>query len=139
MQLNGTAAQFRELDTYEVDSASVSEEEDVVVFKSPNLTKFRLANALFPAVRPASATEHAKSSAGVKVIVQAELAAVEPASSTPSPAPSEEGVVPMAPLVVLKGAQFGIPGTTSKFSSRKHATPPGLVEASWNSELSAKA
>lgn len=143
MQVNGTAAQFRKWDTYEVDSASVSEEEDVVVIKSPKPTKFRLANALFPGlpVRPASATEHAKSNGSVakgNVIVPAELAAIEPASSTPSPAPSEEAGA-IAPLVVLKGAQFGMPGTTSKFSSRKHTTPPGLVEAGWDSELSAEA
>lgn len=113
-----------------------------MIFKSPNPTKFRLANALFPgipAVRPASASERAKISAGVNVIVQAELAAVEPASSTPSPSPSEDGVVTVTPLVVLKGAQFGMPGATSKFSSRKHATPPGLVGASWDTNLSAKA
>ncbi len=117
-----------------------------MVIKSPNpTTKFTLANALFPGtgipVRPASAPERAKSSGGVtkaNIIVQAELAAVEPASSTPSPAPSE-GAVTVAPLVVLKGAQFGVPGTTSKFSSRKHATPPGLVEAGWDSEVSAEA
>jgi len=114
-----------------------------VVFKLPNPTKFRLANALFPgipaAVRPASATEHAKSSGSVNVI-QAELVAVEPASSTPSPTPSEEGAVTVTPLVVLKkGGPFGMAGTKAKFSSRKHATPPGLVEASWDSELSAKA
>jgi len=103
--------------------------QDVVVFKSPTPTKFRLANALFPGIPDlASATESVKGNA----IVQAELTAVEPASLTPSPAPSEE-VVTIAPLVLLKGAQFGIAGTTSKFASRKHAAHPGLVEASWDS------
>ena len=109
-----------------------------MVFKSPNPTKFRLANALFPGLpdRLASATESVTKG---NVIVQAELTvAVEPASLTPSPAPSEKAVS-IAPLVLLKGAQFGMPGTTTKFTSLKHATPPGLVEASWDSELTAEA
>jgi hypothetical protein len=42
-------------------------------------------------------------------------------------------------LVLLKGSQFGIPGTTSKFPSQVHSTPPGLVEAGWDSEASAEA
>jgi hypothetical protein len=114
-----------------------------VVFKSPNQTKFRLANALFPRIsgRLASATESGGGDGGFtngNVIVQPELTAVEPASSRPSPAPSEK-VVTVAPLVLLKGAQFGIPGTAPNFASRNHATPPGLVEASWETELSAEA
>lgn len=116
--------------------------QDVVIFKSPNSTKFRLANALFPRISDRLASE-SKSSGGDdltkgKAIVQAELTAVEPASSTPSPAPSEKEVT-VTPLVLLKGPQFGIPGTAPKFAARKHATPPGLVEASWDTELSAKA
>ncbi|KAH9040759.1 hypothetical protein EDB85DRAFT_2140421 [Lactarius pseudohatsudake] len=138
MQMNGTAAQFRQWDTYEVDSASVSEEEDVVVIKSPNPTKFTLANALFPGIPARSASVPGGGVTKGNVIVQAELAAVEPASSTPSPSPSERTVT-VAPLVVLKGAQFGVAGSTSKFSSRKHTTPPGLVEAGWDSEISAEA
>ncbi len=113
-----------------------------MVIKSPNPTKFRLANALFPRipVQPANTTEHAKNGGGVtkgNVIVQAELATVEPASSTPSPSPSE-GTVTVAPLVVLRGAPFGMSGTTSKFSSLKR-TNPGLVKAGWDSEFSAEA
>lgn len=104
--------------------------QDVVVFKSPNPTKFRLANALFPGI-PDRLTSATESVAEGNVVVQTKLTAVEPASLTPSPAPSEEAVT-VTPLVLLKGAQFGIAGTTSKFASRKQATPPGLVEAIWN-------
>jgi hypothetical protein len=141
--VNGTAEQFRRWDPYGVDTASVSEEEDVVVFKSPNETKFRLAsNALFPRIsdRLASATESGGGDGFTKgnILVQPELTAVEPASSTPSPAPPGKAVT-VTPLVILKGTQFGIPGTAPKFASRKHATPPGLVEASWDTELSAEA
>ncbi|KAI0305755.1 hypothetical protein B0F90DRAFT_1700801 [Multifurca ochricompacta] len=144
MQVNGTTAQFRKWDTYEVDSASSSEEEDVVVVKSPDPTKFKLANALFPgmpAQPPSTMSEVGKKSSGDSksntVVVQAELAAVELASSTPSPAWSE-GSATVGPLVVLKGTQFGISGPTSKYSS---LTPvaPGLVAAGWDSELSAEA
>ena len=111
-----------------------------MAFKSPNQTKFRLANALFPRIpdRLASATEIGAGFVKGNVIVQTELTAVEPASSTPSPAPSEKAVT-VTPLVLVKGAQFGIPGTAPKFASLKHATPPGLVEASWDTELSAEA
>jgi len=108
-----------------------------VVFKSLNSTKFRLANALFPGIPDRLASVGGGITKG-NVVNQAELTAVEPASSTPSPAPSEEAAT-VAPLVLLKGAQIGRPGTTSKFASRKRATPPGLVEASWDTELSAEA
>jgi hypothetical protein len=116
--------------------------QDVVVLKSPDPTKFKLANALFPGVpvRSQSASERGTNSGNNRgnSAIQVELAAVEPASSTPSPAPSE-GVVAVAPLVRLKGAQFGIQGTTPRFPSRVHASPPGLVEAGWDSEQSADA
>lgn len=118
--------------------------QDVVVLKSPDPTKFKLANAAFPGlpIRPPNTgeREHARSSSTSKNNGDArvELAAVEPASTTPSPAPPE-GAVSVAPLVLLKGSQFGIPGTTSKFPSQVHSTPPGLVEAGWDSEASAEA
>ena len=110
-----------------------------MALKSPDPTKFKLADALFPGipVRPQSANDRGRNSGNSRSnpTIQVELAAVEPASSTPSPAPSE-GVVAVAPLVLLKGAQFG---TASKFPSRLHTTPPGLVEAGWDSEQSAEA
>jgi len=118
--------------------------QDVVVLKSPDAIKFKLANAAFPgtAIRPANAgdRERARSSSTGKSNADArgELAAVEPASTTPSPAPPE-GAVSVAPLVLLKGSQFGIPGTTSKFPSHAHSTAPGLVQAGWDSEVSAEA
>jgi hypothetical protein len=113
-----------------------------VVLKSPDPTRFKLANALFPGmpIQPQSATSgdrgtnsgnRGRSNSAIQVV---ELAPVEPASSTPSPAPSE-GVVAVAPLVLLKGAQFGVAGTTSSLA---HATPPGLVKAGWDSEQSAE-
>ncbi|KAI9509720.1 hypothetical protein F5148DRAFT_1282652 [Russula earlei] len=134
MQVNGTAAEFRQWDTYEVESGSSSEEEDVVVLKSPDPTKFKLANALFPGipVRPPSSTNNAVA------LGQSESAAVEPASTTPSPVPPQ--AIPVAPLVFLKGAQYGIPGMASKFPPpHMHSPPPGLVEAGWDSEASAEA
>ncbi len=118
--------------------------QDVVVLKSPDPTKFKLANAAFPGASIQSSSagerERARSSSASKsnADARAELAAVEPASTTPSPAPSE-GTVSVAPLVLLKGPQFGIPGTTSKFPSNTHSTSPGLVEAGWDSEVSAEA
>jgi hypothetical protein len=110
--------------------------QDVVVLNSPEPTKFKLANAAFPGtpIRPLNAgeRERARSSSTSKSNADArtELAAVEPASTTPSPAPLE-GAVSVAPLVLLKGSQFGIPGTTSKFPSHAHSTP-GLVQAGWD-------
>ncbi|KAF8274507.1 hypothetical protein EI94DRAFT_1696035 [Lactarius quietus] len=123
VQVNGTARQFRESDTYEVDSASVSEEEacQCVISRDTGPTSQR--------GRRYHQRQRCQSS---------RVTAVEPASSTPSPAPSEEAAT-VAPLVLLKGTQLGRPGTTSKFASRKRATPPGLVEASWDTELSAEA
>lgn len=120
-----------------------------MVLKSPDATKFKLANAFFPGapVRPCCGEkqeqERARSGSSTSknnAAAQAELAAVEPASTTPSPAPAE-GVVSVPSLVLLKGkgAQFGIPGTTTKFPSHVHSTPPGLVEAGWDSEGSAEA
>ena len=112
-----------------------------MILKSPDPTKFKLANAAFPGtpIRPPNAgeRERARSSSTSKsnVDARAELAAVEPASATPSPEPSES----VAPLVLLKGSQFGIPGTTSKFPSHAHSTPPGLVQAGWDSEVSVEA
>jgi hypothetical protein len=82
----------------------------------------------------ARSTSTSKSNADAR----AELAAVEPASTTPSPAPLE-GAVSVAPLVLLKGSQLGIPGTTSKFPSHAHSTPPGLVKAGWDTEVSVEA
>ena len=109
--------------------------QDVVVLKSPDPTKFKLANAAFPgtSIRLPNAGERERASSTSKsnADARAELAAVEPASSTPSPAPLE-GAVSVAPLVLLKGSQFGIPGTTSKFSSHAHSTPAGLVQAGWD-------
>jgi hypothetical protein len=118
--------------------------QDVVVLKSPDPTKFKLANAAFPGIpiRPPNAgeRERARSSSTSKnnADARAELAAVEPASTTPSPAPAE-GTVSVAPLVLLKSSQFGIPGTTTKFPSHVHSTPPGLVQAAWDSEVTAEA
>ena len=115
------------------------------MIKSPDPTKFKLANALFPGMpdrRPSSdTTQRERSSSTSKndfAAPQSELDAVEPASTTPSPGPLE-GAVSVAPLVFLKGAQFSIPGSTSKFPSHVHSTPPGLVEAAWDSEVSAEA
>jgi len=114
--------------------------QDVVVFKSPDPTKFKLANAAFPGT-PTRLTnigelERARSRSTSKsnadASARAKLAAVEPASTTPSPAS-------VAPLVLLMGSQFGIPGTTPKLASQGHSTPPGLVEAGWDSEVSAEA
>jgi len=114
------------------------------VLKSPDSTKFKLANALFPEllVRSPSTNEreNARSSStgeSKAAFTQAELAAVEPGSTTPSPAPPEDAIS-VAPLVLLTGAQFGISGTKSKFPSHVHSTP-GLVEAGWDSEVSAEA
>jgi hypothetical protein len=118
--------------------------QDVVVLKSPDPTKFKLANAAFPGtpIRPPNAggRERARSSSTSKINAdaRAELAAVEPASTTPSPAPPE-GAVSVAPLVLLKGSQFGIPGTTSKFPSLAHSPPPGLMQVGWESEVSVEA
>jgi hypothetical protein len=118
--------------------------QDVVVLKSPDPTKFKLANAAFPGIpiRPPNTggRERARSSSTSKnnADARAELAAVEPASTTPSPAPPE-GTVSVAPLVLLKGSQFGIPGTTTKFPSHVHSTSPGLVQAGWDSEFLAEA
>jgi hypothetical protein len=115
-----------------------------VVLKSPDPTKFKLANAAFPGtpIRPANAgeCEHARSGSTSKsnADARADLAAVEPASTTPSPAPPE-GAVSVAPLLLLRGSQFGIPGTTSKFPSHAHSTPPGLMQAGWDSEVSVEA
>ena len=106
--------------------------QDVVVIKSPDPTKFKLANALFPGMPnplpsiDASQRERSGSSIKSNLAAPAELDPVEPASSTPSPAP-------------LKGTQFSIPGTTTKFPSHVHSTPPGLVEAGWDSEVSVEA
>jgi len=118
--------------------------QDVVVIKSPDPTKFKLANALFPGMpnRPpstdASLRERSASTGKSKVAAQAVLEPVEPASTTPSPAPLE-GAVSVGPLVLLKGKQFSIPGTTTRFPSHVHSTPPGLVDAGWDSEVSAEA
>jgi len=118
--------------------------QDVVVLKSPDPTKFKLANAAFPGtpIRPPNAGERERARSGStnksNAGARAELAAVEPASTTPSPAP-QEGAVSVAPLVLVKGSQFGIPGTTSKFPSHAHSTPPGLVQAGWDSEVSVEA
>jgi hypothetical protein len=109
--------------------------QDVVVLKSPDPTKFKLANAAFPGTQirlpNTGERERASSTSKSHADARAELAAVEPASTTPSPAPLE-GAVSVTPLVLLKGSQFGIPGTTSKFSSHAHSTPPGLVQAGWD-------
>ena len=118
--------------------------QDVAVLESPDPTKFKLANAAFPGtqIRPPNAgeRERARSSSTSKSNADArvELAAVEPASSTPSPAPPE-GAVSVSPLVFLKGSQFGIPGATSKFPAHARSNPPGLVQAGWDSEVSAEA
>jgi hypothetical protein len=116
------------------------------VIKSPDPTKFKLANALFPGMpsRPPSADtgQHERStSSGTNNAAgaQAELNAVEPASTTPSPAPPED-TVSVTPLVLLKGAQFSIPAGTAnpKFPSPARSTAPGLVEAGWDSDASAE-
>jgi hypothetical protein len=119
--------------------------QDVVVLKSPDPTKFKLANAFFPGVpvRSPSAceqerTNNSSSSSSNNAVPHAELAAVEPASTTPSPTPPE-GAISIPPLILLKGAQFRIPGTMSKFPSQVHSTPPGLVEAGWDSDSEASA
>jgi hypothetical protein len=118
--------------------------QDVAVLKSPDPTKFKLANPAFPGTpmwRPnAGERERARSTSTSKsnADARAELAAVEPASTTPSPAPLE-GAVSVAPLVLLKGSQLSIPGTTSKFPSHAHSTPPGLVKAGWDTEVSVEA
>ncbi len=114
------------------------------MIKSPGPTKFKLANALFPGMpdqppsTDTSQREGSSSTSKTNVATRAELDAVEPASTTPSPGPLE-GAVSVAPLVFLKGAQFSIPGSTSKLPSHVHSTPPGLVEAAWDSEVSAEA
>ena len=114
------------------------------MIKSPDPTKFKLANALFPGMpSPLSSTdasqrERSGSSIKSNFAAQAELDPVEPASTTPSPAPLK-GAVSVTPLVLLKGTRFSIPGTTTKFPSHVHSTPPGLVEAGWDSEVSAEA
>lgn len=115
------------------------------MIKSPDPTKFKLANALFPGMpdRPPSSdtSQRERSSSTSKNNVtapQAELDAVEPASTTPSPAPPGSAVS-VPPLVLLKGAQFSIPGAAADFPSLVHSTPPGLVEAGWDSEISAEA
>lgn len=111
------------------------------MINSPDSTKFKLANALFPGMpnRPPSTDaglrERSASTSKSKIAAQAELDPVEPASTTPSPAPLE-GAVSVAPLVLLKGTQFKIP---ARFPSHVHSTPPGLVEAGWDSEVSAEA
>ena len=115
--------------------------QDVVVLKSPDPTKFKLAHAAFPgtSIRPHNAGERQRGRSNTSksnADARAELAAIEPASTTPSPAPPE-GAVSVAPLVLLKGSQFGIPGTTSKFP-HAHSTP-GLVQAGWDSEVSVEA
>jgi len=131
----------RNVPSHHTSSPRLAIMQDVVVLKSPDPTKFKLANAAFPGtpIRPPNACERerARSSSTSKgnADARAELAAVEPASTTPSPEPSES----VAPLVLLKGSQFGIPGTTSKFPSHAHSTPPGLVQAGWDSEISAEA
>jgi len=118
--------------------------QDVVVLKSPEPTKFKLANAAFPGtpIRPPNAGERerarSRSTSQSNADARAESAVVEPASTTPSPAPPE-GAVSVAPLVLLKGSQFGIPGTTSKFPLHAQPTPSGLVQAGWDSEVSAEA
>ena len=118
--------------------------QDVVVINSPHPTKFKLANALFPGMpNPPPSTDadqRDKSGSTSKSIVatQVELDPVEPASTTPSPAPLE-GAVSVSPLVLLKGTQFNIPVIATKFPSHEHSTPPGLVEAGWDSEVSAEA
>ena len=117
-----------------------------MIVKSPDPTKFKLANALFPGISdrsPSSDTSQRERSSSTSrnnvTAPQAELDAVEPASTTPSPAPLGSAVS-IPSLVLLKGAQFSIPGmTTSKFPSHVHSTPPGLVEAGWDSEVSAEA
>lgn len=130
--------------SHHTSSPRIAIMQDVAVLKSPDPTKFKLANAAFPGIpiHPPNIGEHerARSSSTSKnnAVARAELAAVEPASTTPSPAPPE-GAVSVAPLVLLKGSQFGIPGTTSKFPSHVHSTPPGLVAAGWDSEVSAEA
>ena len=114
------------------------------MIKSPDPIKFKLANALFPGMsnRPpntdAGQRERSGSTSRSNVAAQVELDPVEPASTTPSPAPLE-GAVSVAPLVLLKGTQFSIPGTTTKFPSHVHSTPPGLMKAGWDSEVSAEA
>jgi hypothetical protein len=114
--------------------------QDVVVIESPDPTKFKLANALFPGVpsslpsTDASQRERSGSSIKINVVAQAELDPVEPASTTPSPAPLKGGVS-VTPLVLLKGTQLG----TTMFPSHVRSTPPGLVEAGWDSEVSAEA
>ena len=136
----------RNVRSHHTSSPRLAIMQDVVVLKSPDPTKFKLANAAFPGtpIRLPNAGERecARSSSTSKSNTgsRAELAAVEPASTTPSPAPSD-GAVPVAPLVLLTGSQFAIPGTTSKFPSHAHAlsTPPGLVQAGWDSEVSVEA
>lgn len=134
----------RNVRSHHTSSPRLAIMQDVVVSKSPDPTKFKLANAAFPGtlIRPPNAgeRERAKSSSTSKsnADARAQLAAVEPASTTPSPAPPE-GAVSMAPLVLLKGSQFGIPGTISKYHSHTDSTPPGLVQAGWESEVSAEA
>jgi len=108
--------------------------QDVVVLKSPDPTKFKLANAFFPGVpvrSPSACEEERTKSSSADSSNNAVAHAVEPASTTPSPAPPE-GAISIPPLLLLKGAQFGISGTMSKFSSHVHSTPPGLVEAGWD-------
>jgi hypothetical protein len=127
----------RNVRSHHTSSPRLAIMQDVAVLKSPEPTKFKLANAAFPGtpIRPPNAgeRERARSSSISKsnADARAELAAVEPASTTPSPAPLE-GAVSVAPLVLLKGSHFGIPGTTSKFPSHAHSAPPGLVQAGWD-------
>jgi len=131
----------RNVRSHHTSSPRLAIMQDVVVLNSPDPTKFKLANAAFPGIpiRAPNAVERerARSSSTSKSTAdaRAELAAVEPASTTPSPAPPE-GAISVAPLVLLKGSQFGIPGTTSKFPSHAQSTPPGLVQAGWDSGLS---
>ena len=115
------------------------------MIKSPEPTKFKLANALFPGMPdhpPSSDTSQRERSGSTSknnvTAPQVVLDAVEPASTTPSPAPPGSAVS-VPPLVLLKGAQFSIPGATSDFPSHVHPTAPGLVEAGWDSEVSAEA
>ena len=127
----------RNVRSHHTSSPRLAIMQDVVVLNSPDPTKFKLANAAFPgtSIRPLNAgeSERARSTSTSKsnADARAELAAVEPASTTPSPAPPK-GAVSVAPLVLLKGSQFGIPGAPSKFPSHAHSTPPGLVQAGWD-------
>jgi hypothetical protein len=66
---------------YTSSPSTCSVVQDVVVFKSPNLTKFRLANALFSRTSAGSRTNRVRGGGGFTTgnfIVQVELAAVEP-------------------------------------------------------------